>query len=58
MAIEEERPRRAAPRTYSCPKCFSSMRLASVTPEPPDHEHRMFECPACKHVETVRVKYR
>jgi hypothetical protein len=56
--MDEKLPRRSAPLTYACPKCLSAMTIASVEPDGPDHEKRMFNCPMCNHIETVRVGYR
>ncbi len=41
-----------------CPKCGTEMRLSLIEPELPDHDRRVFECPACSHEETMVVKYK
>jgi hypothetical protein len=41
-----------------CPKCGSSMWLAQIEPDEPDHDKRIFECPQCEHVFSETVKYR
>jgi hypothetical protein len=40
-----------------CSKCSAQMYLARIEPSQPGLDLRTFECPACKHSESVVVKY-
>jgi hypothetical protein len=39
-----------------CPKCASQMYLARIEPAHPGFDLWTFQCPACKHSESVLVK--
>ncbi len=42
-----------------CPKCGNKMLLSLIAPtDKPDHDKRTFECPGCRHEESIVVKYR
>jgi len=42
-----------------CPNCGGLTLLARIEPaEDPDHDLRTFECDACGHAETVKIKFR
>jgi hypothetical protein len=41
-----------------CPACHSQMWLAWIEPDEPDHDRRVFECPACPTFKEMIVKYR
>jgi hypothetical protein len=48
------------PNTYDrprCPKCTMQMYLAQIEPGRPGFDLRTFECPKCKHSESVVVKF-
>jgi hypothetical protein len=50
-----------AVQTYQpppCPHCGGRMGLARIEPAPePDHDVRTFECIACGHADTLKVRY-
>ncbi len=53
----EYRP--ASPNMYDrprCPKCTTQMYLARIEPADPGFDLRIFQCPTCKHLESVLVK--
>ena len=39
-----------------CPRCTAQMYLARIEPGHPGFDLRTFECPSCKHSESVLVK--
>jgi Zn ribbon nucleic-acid-binding protein len=41
-----------------CPKCSTTMLLASIEPDGADHDRRTFECLECGHSESVVVKFK
>ena len=41
-----------------CPKCTTQMYLAQIEPGEPGFDLRTFECPKCKHSESVVVEFR
>ena len=41
-----------------CPTCITPMWLARVSPHTPGYDSRTFECPTCRHEETMIVKYK
>ncbi len=40
-----------------CPKCSARMYLAIIEPEKPGFDLRTYECPSCRHAETVVVEF-
>jgi hypothetical protein len=55
---ESRETRQIASTSYACPTCGMVMRVASVEPDGPVYEKRMFDCAGCNQSKTVRVKYR
>jgi len=56
--MDEPRPQSQLYRPL-CSHCGTLATLARVEPAPePDHDLRIFECPACGHVDTVKMKFR
>jgi hypothetical protein len=41
-----------------CPKCTTQMYLAQIEPSHPGFDLRTFECPKCRHSESVVVEFR
>ena len=41
-----------------CANCGAVMWLASIEPDKPDHDKRIFECPRCQEELVEIVKYR
>lgn len=42
-----------------CSRCGTLSMLARVEPAPEaDHDLRIFECPACGHIDTVKIRFR
>ncbi|MFZ0109253.1 MAG: hypothetical protein WB691_05095 [Pseudolabrys sp.] len=41
-----------------CDCCKSQMWLACIEPDEPNHDRRIFECPACPNVTVRIVRYR
>jgi len=42
-----------------CSRCGTLSTLARVEPAPEaDHDLRIFECPACGHIDTVKIRFR
>jgi DNA-directed RNA polymerase subunit RPC12/RpoP len=42
----------------SCPACGTRMLLVSVSPDKPDHDRRIYECPRCLHEVTEVIQFR
>jgi DNA-directed RNA polymerase subunit RPC12/RpoP len=40
-----------------CATCGAGMLLSRIEPDKPDHDKRAFECPNCRHAESVVVKF-
>jgi len=41
-----------------CPECTTQMYLAQIEPGHPGFDLRTFECPKCKHLESVVVEFK
>lgn len=50
------RPQQIA--SLKCANCGAPMWLASIEPDKPDHDKRIFECPRCQEELVEVVKYR
>lgn len=42
--------------SQSCVRCATPMTLVKIEPDDPVHDHRIFECPTCRHEVRVRVR--
>jgi hypothetical protein len=54
----ENAPINARPQCPECKTQKTQMYLARITPDEPGFDLRTFECPRCRHVETVVVEYK